>query len=228
MYPIGGDEADWSPGELENEWLEAIELLEPAKTPGFRDYEAAQLTQFLATHYPDHLAQWVRSRLENGLETRLVTYDALPHSAWGTLHHLPTEQKDELWLRFRTGPAGQFLSEYLVGQDADWLEHALEEGLMTTDEVLRTYNALGPHPSIEQLARLLVPRGVDARRIALFAEEGGWDGEDSARYGKLHKRFQELAQSEEEAVAAVGCCHGLLLPQPPSGTVYQGPLTACP
>jgi hypothetical protein len=203
MYPKG-DEADWSPGELENEWLEAIELLEPAKTPGFRDYEAAQLTQFLATHYPDHLAQWVRSRLENGLETRLVTYDALPHSAWGNLHHLPAEQKDELWLRFRTGPAGQFLSGYLVGQDADWLEHALEEGLMTTDEALRTYNALGPHPSIEQLARLLVPRGVEARRIALFAEGGGWDGEDSARYGKLHKRFQELAQSEEDAVAAVG------------------------
>jgi hypothetical protein len=203
MFPSGSEEGDWSPGELESEWLEAIELLEPESTTGFRDYEAAQLTQFLATHYPDRLMRWVRSRLEAGLASGKI-HDALPHSAWETLHHLPTEYKDELWSRFGQGPARHLLGEYIVGQDANWLEHALDQGLLTADEALQTYNALGPHPSIEQLARLLMPRGVDAQRIAWVAQGGTWTGEKSARYAELVEQFQTLAASAEEAVAAVG------------------------
>jgi hypothetical protein len=204
MFPKGREGGDWSPEGLENEWREAIELLEPERTVGFRDYEAAQLTQFLATHYPDRLTRWVRSRLEAGLASGKV-YQALPHSAWKTLHHLPAEQKDELWSRFNRGPVARYLlGEHLVGQDTDWLEHALDEGLLTPDEALQTYNALGPHPSIEQLARLLVPRGVDARRIAWLAQGGIWTGEQSARYADLVEEFQTLAASSEEPVAAVG------------------------
>jgi hypothetical protein len=197
------ERGDWTPGELESEWLAAIELLEPEATAGFADYEAAQLTEFLATNYPDRLTRWVGSRLEANMETR-ITYDALPHPTWETLHHLPLEHKDELWSRFRQGPAGHFLGQYLVGQDVGWLEHALDEGLLTADEALETYNALGPHPSIEQLARLLVPRGVDARRIASLALGGSWTGEESARYAELVEQFETLAVSSEEAVAVVG------------------------
>jgi hypothetical protein len=196
-------EGDWTPGELESEWLQAIEQLEPEATAGFVDYEAAQLTQFLATHYPDHLTRWVGSRLEANMQAR-ITYDALPHSTWGTLHHLPVKHKDELWSRFRQGPAGNFLGKYLVGQDVAWLEHALDEGLLTADEALQTYNEFGPRPSIEQLARLLVSRGVDARRIASLAQGGSWTGEESARYAELVEQFEALAASGEEAVAVVG------------------------
>jgi hypothetical protein len=196
-------EGDWTPGELESEWLKAIEQLEPEATAGFTDYEAAQLTEFLATHYPDHLARWIGSRLDANMQAR-ITYDALPHSTWGVLHHLPLKHKDELWSRFRQGPAGNFLGKYLVGQDVAWLEHALDEGLLTADEALQTYNEFGPRPSIEQLARLLVPRGVDVRLIASLAQGGSWTGEESARYAELVEQFEGLTASREDAVAAVG------------------------
>jgi hypothetical protein len=203
MHPNEREERDWSPGELESEWLEAIELLEPESTPGLRYYEAARLTHFLASHYPDRLTGWVRSRLRAGLVSGKIN-DALPHATWETLYHLPTEHKDELWARFRQGPARHLLGEYLVGQDADWLKHALDNGLLTADEAPHTYNALGPHLSIEQMARLLVPRGADARQIAWLGQGGTWMGEESARYAKLVDQFQGLAASSEEAVAAVG------------------------
>jgi hypothetical protein len=63
---------------------------------------------------------------------------------------------------------------------------------------------LSRRPSIEQFARLLVPRGVDPHRIAWLAQAGSWSGEDSARYGELIERAQILARSDNEAVAAVG------------------------
>jgi hypothetical protein len=197
------ERGDWTPGELESEWLAAIELLEPEATAGFADYDAAQLTQFLATHYPDRLTGWVRSRLEAGVASNTV-YDALPRSAWENLRHLPAERKDELWTQFGQSPARHLLGEHLVGDDTSWLEHALDRGLLTADEALQLYNALGPHPSIEQLAHLLVPRGVDAQHIAALAQGGTWTGEESARYAELVARFEALAESSEDAVAAVG------------------------
>jgi len=127
MFAPGRSRLDsWSPAELEDEWLDAIELLDPAATLGHQDYEAAQLTQFLATHYPDRLARWVRSRLEaHRAPGRL--HDALPHSAWESLHHLPIEQKDELWSHFFDEPVARWLlGEHFVSEDTSWLEHALD------------------------------------------------------------------------------------------------------
>jgi hypothetical protein len=201
MFTKAHLEQAWSPGEFESEWLEAIEQLDPEGTPGFADYDAGRLAQFLATHYPASLVRWTQSRLEHGVSSGYL-YRALPHSAWENMYHLPHESKDELWRQF--GSDVYLIGEYLVGADIDWLEHALDEGLLTADEALSTHNALGPHPTIEQFARLLVPRGVDPRRVAWLAQGGTWTGDESARYGELIEQFEALAASNEEAVAAVG------------------------
>lgn len=195
---------DWSPGELEHEWLDAIELFDPAATWRHQDWEVAHLATFLATHYPDHLVRWVRARMEAGLVAEHL-YAALPYPAWESLQHLPIEQKDELWLHFSEKPVAQWLLGYhFVGESISWLEHALDRKLISADKALTTYNSLGSHPSVEQLARLLVPRGVDPRDVACMAESGMWTGERSGHYTQLVKQFQRLAESDEEAVAAVG------------------------
>ena len=85
----------WSPGEFEGQWLEAIEQLEPQQTRGFSDYDAGQLTQFLATHYPSSLVHWTQSRLRDSLSAGHL-YQALPHAAWECMYHLPHDSKDEL------------------------------------------------------------------------------------------------------------------------------------
>jgi hypothetical protein len=197
--------ASWLPGELEDEWLDAIELLDPEATLGYQDHAAAQLTQFLATRYPDRLARWVRSRLEAQRAREGSSYDALPHSAWERLHHLPIQQKDGLWTFFSEEPAiRRLLGMHFVSEDTSWLEHALNTSLISADNALRTYNSLGPHPSVEQLARLLVPRGIEPQEIAAIAQGGMWTGEESAHYAQLVEQFQALAASSDQAVAAVG------------------------
>jgi hypothetical protein len=201
MFTKAHLEQAWSPAEFESQWLEAIVYLEPDGTPGFSDYEAGQLTQFLATHYPATLVRWTRSRLEHGLSSGHL-YQALPHAAWENMYHLPHESKDELWRQF--GEAVYKLGENLVGADVTWLEHALDEGLLDADEALSTFNALGPHPTIEQLARLLVPKVVDPQHIAGLARLGSWTGEESEHFGKLIEQFETFAASNEEAIAAVG------------------------
>jgi hypothetical protein len=191
----------WSPAEFESQWLEAIERLDPEGTPGFADYDAGRLAHYLATHYPATLVRWMHSRLEHA-PTAGHLYQALPHSAWENLYHLPHESKDELWRQF--GDAVYLIGEYLVGVDIDWLEHALDEGLCATDKALSTYNSFGLRPSIEQFARVLVPRGVDPRHVAGLAQLGSWSSDESARYGELIERFETLAASGDEGVAAVG------------------------
>jgi len=195
---------DWSPGELRDEWLDATELLDPATIRRPHDWQAGQLVTFLAAHYPDRLVRWVRSRMEAGLASGHL-YAALPHTAWESLQHLPVPQKDELWQHFSGQPLARWLlGQHLVGGDIGWLEDALERNLIAADEALNTYNSLGSHPSVEQLARLLVPRGVDPREIAFMAQGGFRTGEQSAHYAQLVEQFKVLAESDEQDVAAVG------------------------
>ena len=88
--------------------------LDPDGTPGFADYEAGRLTQFLATNYPATLVRWTQSRIENA-PTAGHLYQALPHAAWQNMYYLPHESKDELWRQF--GESVYRIDEYLVGAD---------------------------------------------------------------------------------------------------------------
>ena len=54
------------------------------------------------------------------------------------------------------------------------------------------------------MARLLVPRGIEPRRIAFLAQAGSWTGEESHRYGQIAEEFEALKGSDDASVAAVG------------------------
>jgi hypothetical protein len=45
---------------------------------------------------------------------------------------------------------------------------------------------------------------MDPREIAFMAQGAMWTGEQSAHYTQLVEQFQALAESDEEAIAAVG------------------------
>src|SRR5256885_948585 len=105
----------------------------------------------MASRYPEQLTRWVRLRLEAGLESGEV-YRALPHGAWERLHLMPHDAKDELWSAFSERPAVRWLlGRELVGNDLDWLGHAVDGGFLTAEEALETYNGLGLHASMEDL-----------------------------------------------------------------------------
>lgn len=193
----------WTPGALESEWLEAITFLDPEETFGFSHWEAEELTMFLASKYPETATRWVRSRFDNAEDSGI--YGSLSHGVWKQLHVLPHTAKDEIWRAYGTNPTAKWLlSRELVGPDTEWLRHAIEEDLMTADDALGTYNALGEHILVEDLARLLVPRGVEPRRVAALANSGTWTGEESARYASLVEQFEAMKGSDDESVSAVG------------------------
>jgi hypothetical protein len=61
-----------------------------------------------------------------------------------------------------------------------------------------------PAPSIIDLAKLLIPRGVSAEKIAARAKFGFQFGEKSERLDKLIAEFETYMKSDELNIAAVG------------------------
>lgn len=92
----------------------------------------------------------------------------------------------------------------LRGDDTDWLESLLEAGQIDVDDVERTFNGLGAPVSIEALARMLVPRGVDPLTVAAKVQNGTQFGEEHERIQGYIDRMRYLEQSSEPAIAAVG------------------------
>jgi hypothetical protein len=93
----------------------------------------------------------------------------------------------------------------LPGKDLEWLGAVMDEELMSPMEALACKDGLGsPEPNIQDLARLLIPRGVPAEAIASRARWGTYWGEESDRCAALVKQFEEMAVSAESSVAAVG------------------------
>jgi hypothetical protein len=195
---------DWTPKEHESEWQEAIKEFDPTQTPSFADYEAGQLMAFLAHRYPAAATEWIMNRFRATLPTGGV-FNALPHGCWEQMHRLPPKQKDELWNSFADEPSARWiLGRQLVGNDAGSLGQAIANGLMSVEDALGYYDGLGAQPSIEEMAQLLVPHGVEPQRIASLAHAGTWVGEHSDRYRKLKEDFEQMAKSGDESVKLVG------------------------
>lgn len=202
MFDARRNDDSWTPGELEEEWMAAIVELDFAKTLGFANWSGGRLFTWLAAERPETLVALVHNRL--GSDEAAIRYDALPHDGWDALHRLPAEHKTKLWSDLFERSGHTLLREHLVGEDAAWLKAMLDAGHFNVDDALASYSGFGPHPRIEDLAKVLVPRGVDPERIAGLAQSGTWTGEESHRYTQLAERFQDMADSDDTSVAAVG------------------------
>jgi hypothetical protein len=203
MFQGGRRDSSWSPGEVEAEWLEALEQLDFQATTGLEDYTAAELVGYLARSYPDCLVRLIQNRLRAAPNGQV--YRVLTHSSWDRLHLLPRDAKTFLWQEFSDRPPVRWLlGQHLLGADVEWLDDLLESGVISPDRALDLYSGLGPHPNIEDLARILVPKGVDPRAVASLAQSGTWVGEESARYASLVERFRGYVESTDPSIAAVG------------------------
>ncbi len=190
---------EWSP-PFENSWLEGILEVDLF---ALEHYEATQLCSFLARKFPNALAEMVSRRIDATSDSEVGR--VLPFQCFDVLPHLPSAQKSDLWKRHRGREAAKWvLRMHLAGVDISWIEKMMDEALMTIEDALATYTGLGPHPSLEDMARAFVPRGVDPQRIAGLAEFGTRFGEESDHYRSLVKRFSEMAKSSNQSERAVG------------------------
>jgi hypothetical protein len=95
----------------------------------------------------------------------------------------------------------------LLGVDMAGLGRLLDDGVVDNYVVLSTLN-YGEREVPQRIAHLvrlapvLIPRGVDATRLARTAELGGWTGDESANYEALRVAFQSV-ETEDPSVLQV-------------------------
>jgi len=94
--------------------------------------------------------------------------------------------------------------DLLRGSDIGWVETMLESGTVDAEFVDSCFLGFGTGMPLEELARLLVPRGLDPARVAVTAESGRYLGDDHERLSDLVDRMRAHAESADSDVAAVG------------------------
>src|SRR5690606_21471021 len=83
-------------------------------------------------------------------------------------------------------------------------ESLLKSGAVDADFVLGTVNGLGNSPSLEDLARLLVPRGISPRDVASTAQFGSHTGDQHEVIAGHLAVMGRLEDSSNPAISAVG------------------------
>lgn len=201
FYSRRGEDEDWSPEPAEGEWLEALLQWRPREVPA-AEYETVDLLAYLASTYPDTLRDIVISLIEGDAGSGL--YQGLPHGGWEVLSRLPQAHRLEIWQRFTDPRVAWFLRDHLIGADAQWAGELIDAGELDIADAVSCFGGLGPRPSLEDLAAVLVPRGADPAAVAGILHAGSWSGEESARYEGLVELCRGLMSSDDENVQAVG------------------------
>jgi len=198
---------DWSPGDLQAEWLEALWHLRPGHLDAARDYELEQLLEYLARRFPEVLVGIVERAIRDEMESSEGKIpDALPHRGWDQLQYLPPISKSHLRNQFKeSGVASWILNQHLVGTDVAWIEHAIDHGEMSVDEAVSYCGGMSDRPPIEALAKALVPRGAAPEQIVGVMQWGTFTGERSASYQAFVDALQQLLNEDDvdESVRAV-------------------------
>ena len=198
-----GDHGVALPADWYNEWAEAF-VMAPLQSPRGSNYELGEKLRRLIVSDPDLVEQWFLRRL------RLDAHDtawALPDRAKATLHRLPVEHRDRIVRSDEARPVISDVLDMLLGVDMDWLGRLLDGGVVDNYVVLSTLN-YGEREVPQRIAHLvrlapvLIPRGVDATRLARTAELGGWTGEESANYAALLEAFESV-ETEDPSVRQV-------------------------
>ena len=188
--------------DLRDSFLAAVEEIRPTKLNPNIGYKLINLVKFLAARHPDTLEKWIRRCLQDAAPDGL--YEALGYDMWRTLHLVPRANKTNLLQDLPVPETHRrFLLRHLVGPDVDWLEELLNDGEVTPEKAVHARGIDGRIP-IDQMAKLLVPRGIAPSTIAGLALAGSWSGEESSRYQGLIEQFSTYADTDDPSVSAVG------------------------
>lgn len=131
---------------------------------------------------------------------------------WTTFHEtfedtawvLPPEAKSRVWELAAHNHWRPTVFRALAGPDAGWIESLLTSRSIDAEFVLDTVTGIGVSPSLEDLARLLIPRGSDPTRIGSRIQYGTGFGEKHERIEGYLEVMDRLCESAEPALRSVG------------------------
>jgi hypothetical protein len=97
----------------------------------------------------------------------------------------------------------QLLRAQLLGSDTKWIAQLLDTKEISPGEVLASYDGTQPDTPVAELAKILVPRGIDPARIAALMLWGQYSGSFSTWYQSRIDLFTAMLQTDNPSVKAV-------------------------
>jgi hypothetical protein len=116
-----------------------------------------------------------------------------------------TAAKTKLLIAYGQTDIGWLLRRNLAGDDIARLTEVLDADLLSPRDGLMARNGLsGPEPTLPDMAKLLIPRGIPPIVVADLARYGtGW-GEESDQASARVEEFTQYAADPDPHVAAMG------------------------
>ena len=151
------------------------------------------LLEDLARRNPDLFTAWFTRRLDETEHHDAITTPR-PRGCEAHLAHLPSAQRERLARRCAGLRGGPRLLRHLLGRDRDLARRLLDEGVVTTAELLEVIEDQR-HGALEQIGPLLLDHGVSPTQIARRASHiHHWVGSESAAHQRLLDYFDDLAR----------------------------------
>lgn len=180
------------PAEWRSAWTDAV-LGIKADELGRRSWSRlAEVLEHLAAHDPDIFEQWFIRRTDEMAAKGFVTAPR-PYGCEKQLAELPPTNRERL-ARRHAGQArvGHSLLRNLLGHDRDLAQRLLDEGTVTTTDLLDVVEDQRGDV-LEQIGSLLLDRGVQPDLIArTAARRHQWIGPESSAHQRLIDYFEEL------------------------------------
>lgn len=190
---------DWTPGDLEEDWLRALDDVGRRAS----DHAEDGLFRYVARRHPARLIELLRAALPANDED-IWTGHGPPQAMFDALRELPPGSKVSLLGTDLGRAARDRILDGILGPDLGWVPEAIDRGLLTVEEAIDHIGRSDRRPSFEDIARLAIPRGVEPERVAQLALSGSWTGDRSNWYQSSADMFGGMAESDEADVAAVG------------------------
>jgi hypothetical protein len=192
----------WAPGDLTSPWLDALTGLPDLTNVASHDKQG--ILDYLALHHPERFLElfviyWARRE-----ESERPRHPS-PQFFEAT-RLLDATHKAELLTQLDRA-ARRLVLQHIVGEDLSWLGEAIDTGLISLDEATAACGGLGVRgvrPPIEDLARVLVPRGAAPEDVAAIELSGAWWGPRSEHFARIAERFAKMVASSDAIVANVG------------------------
>lgn len=204
LDPAGRRHIPAVPPDWYGDWAAAFEVA-PLGGSLRHNHRLDEILDHLVTSDPDLVERWLLRALTPDF-TRAVF--ALRQRDESPLARLPRPNRDRLMRQFAGEPASFQLLAHLLGDDADWLDELLQDGVVDVENALVALGNIGEDgkariPTIMRHARPFLAAGVEPKALAARAVFGVGMGEASDRYEALRAEFEATSPSSDEAAEQV-------------------------
>lgn len=190
------------PAEWMGRWDEAFVSCRPASAR-VGEWRWEQLVDGVGRHRPEVLEAHLRHQAADvGKFDPDVDLRMLP------IRRLPLARRLVVLDEYRDITARSALVRQALLHDAEAAVAALRADVVSADEVADEITSDQRGAWFEAVAPLLVTAGVDPTRIAWMLQIGTWVGDASTHALELAEYADELATSDDQALAAVGVAGG--------------------